>query len=1807
MVVTILWFVRLARCVVVGVVGALCAGLVPVVEPTPAGAQVSSPEAWPVLDDAMASAAAMVADASDGLSGLGIDWLVGSSPSATSAPSSSSEASAAGHAVPASAESSSTEAPGEWAMGNRNLARTGNAAWEEFVSPPLSTRWAAGAGDKVQVNPAVVDDVAYFGGAGTDRRVYAVDLQDGTKVEWSVRINGSVLSSPAVTGRWVYFGGADGRLYQVAAGRAAAGGGQRGWVFPRSDQDPVGAIIGAPAVAGGVVYFGSHDGNVYAVDAARGELLWSAPTPKRVVSAVTVTGGRVIATSGVNEYVTALDASTGAQLWQRHLFVSDSTTLLGTAASVSGGRVFVTGFDATLRILNLADGTDAAAPAAMSQRGQNTPVLAAERVFVGTNAGRVHAFTRDGAPVWNIALPGGGIAHSPIYASGRLFVSSTSGRMNVLDATTGAVQWTFVAGPMFAPPSVVSNYVLVGSDDRRLYGLGPGLPSNVTFSGQPFGHFGPGYHPAQHYEADPVSTSTGNFWHEHTDIAAMAGRGMPVALSRTYNSLTAGADGPLGHGWTHNWMTRIDATPGGVLLTWGDGRVDRYVEVSPGVFDGPPDTHEVLSRTAGGFELAAPGERVVWGFDSGGRLVWVSDRSGNVTTLGYTGGRLTTVTDASGRAITFGYNGAGRVTSATDPVGGTWLYRYDGAGNLIEVDNPAGQTWVYAYDGAHRMVEIVDPGGDRVVFNTYDGATGRVATQLDGEGGLWTYSYGPGATEVTDPSGVSYTAYFDANYRTTRIVDAAGLESRWVYDGSSNLVATVDPAGVTQRFAYDDRGNLTAALGPLGHKTGFVYDSDGNLVEVIDLKGGTTTYTYDTAGRPVAVRAPTGETTTVAYRADGLVESVTDNTGARTTFAYDAAGLLTGITDPLGRTTSVALRADGYPLAFTDPTGATSTLAYDPAGRITSATDPNGAVTTWSYTPRGLVSTTTNPNGATTTYAYDRRGLLTKVTDPLGRASTYTYDPAGRPTGYTDARGVTVTRVYDPAGRLVRIQAPDLADTVFVYDTAGRTKSVSDAAGTVTYTYDRAGRIAAEHHDRTGARIDYAWDMLGRRAQVRLHRGDVLAAWGLYRYDASGRPTEVIDRAGGLTRFAYDTAGRTARIEHANGSITSYGYDPAGQLIRIANLPTSMTDLDGNTDGPLVHLIGTLDALDELATRLTAQENLDAIAHAATVVQTLAENFAAGGLTLSAVLGLIADTAHVVDAVTTVIDTMTDPDTLAALRTLVAEAGRLVHSLPAGTPADQLTDLVEDLEDLTNEIVATATGLQNEIVLLGRLTANALRLARAIIAGEPGDTEIDAILGNLGDLLDGLPEDLDRIARTITAAEAVLVDLLGVGGGLQSDWTYTYDPAGRITGATRRFVTTSEELLSFTNTYTYDPAGRLTGTTSTDPAAAAFGNATYGYDPAGNRTTVAVAGLAPLTAIYDAADQLIADSTHTYSYDPAGNMVARTPITSEDPEVTYTWDSLGRLAAVTAGEDTVHHVYDHLGRRTRTTTPTTDGGAHVAEYHYDGWDLLHATHPGTTTTTGDVAHTTLAGRVLNSIYASDGILYDTVISTAISTDPGTSAGTDTGGSLATRVHYHHDAIGNVAETTDGFGNAIVRNAYSPWGQTTSILDPATDPTGGAGSEYGYSGAWGVRNTTTPGGLLDMRHRTYDPALGVFISRDPALEAITGDPYRYAGNNPINHIDPWGLCSILGVGPASGSCHETTEAARGPKGHAKHSKWSTSEPTSPRESVVAECCYFLIRSSLAALVSPPQWDGSPVASGLPTLVSFNVMPEAVLAT
>jgi RHS repeat-associated protein len=55
---------------------------------------------------------------------------------------------------------------------------------------------------------------------------------------------------------------------------------------------------------------------------------------------------------------------------------------------------------------------------------------------------------------------------------------------------------------------------------------------------------------------------------------------------------------------------------------------------------------------------------------------------------------------------------------------------------------------------------------------------------------------------------------------------------------------------------------------------------------------------------------------------------------------------------------------------------------------------------------------------------------------------------------------------------------------------------------------------------------------------------------------------------------------------------------------------------------------------------------------------------------------------------------------------------------------------------------------------------------------------------------------------------------------------------------------------------------------------------------------------------------------------------------------------------------------------------------------------------------------------------------------------------------------------------------------------------------------------------TEAGLVITRARAYDPELGRWLSRDPLRKAEEKEGpnlYAYAANNPVNFVDPMGLC------------------------------------------------------------------------------------------
>ncbi|HXH81927.1 MAG TPA: RHS repeat domain-containing protein, partial [Candidatus Tectomicrobia bacterium] len=104
------------------------------------------------------------------------------------------------------------------------------------------------------------------------------------------------------------------------------------------------------------------------------------------------------------------------------------------------------------------------------------------------------------------------------------------------------------------------------------------------------------------------------------------------------------------------------------------------------------------------------------------------------------------------------------------------------------------------------------------------------------------------------------------------------------------------------------------------------------------------------------------------------------------------------------------------------------------------------------------------------TRTYDGLDRLTQETTPNGTVS-YTYDAAGRRTSMTVSGQATVTYGYDTADRLTSITQG--SQTVsFAYDAAGRRTSLSLPNGVVTeYAYDAASQLTGLTYKHNGAPI----------------------------------------------------------------------------------------------------------------------------------------------------------------------------------------------------------------------------------------------------------------------------------------------------------------------------------------------------------------------------------------------------------------------------------------------------------------------------------------------------------------------------------------------------------------------------------------------------------------------------------------------------------------------------------------------------------------------------------------------------------------
>ena len=699
------------------------------------------------------------------------------------------------------------------------------------------------------------------------------------------------------------------------------------------------------------------------------------------------------------------------------------------------------------------------------------------------------------------------------------------------------------------------------------------------------------------FEADPINTSTGEFYLPVPDIA-LPGVGPMVGVTRTYSAMSAAQNGPFGYGWAASFGAKVVVvTPGAagapplvVDVVQENGSRTRFTQQSDGSYLAAQWMRATLQRDAatGSWDYVRnKGENLR--FDGAGRLTQMRDRFSNAVTYGYdAAGNLVSITGSGGRQVTLSW-ASGRVGSVSDSAGRTTSFTYNGSGNLVSVEAVDGAVWAYGYDTSHRMTTLTKPGGG-VTTNVFD-PSGRTTSQTDPTGRVTGFAYSYNVTTITYPDGTKRAERYVSGL-PVEIVEAVGTAtemSTWLtYDPKSNLIRTRDSAGRTTTATYDASGNEISSRDALGRITSRTFDSAGNVLTVSDPLGRVTAFTYNSFDQMISTTSPGGRTQTWAYNADGTVASITspggqtveltytprgqiscqgdgqghencitynlagqaigtvDAAGNTTTTTYDLAGRPLTRTDANGLTTSVAYDDDGNVVESTSPLGHVSSASYDAAGRLTTATDAEEQDTTYSYSPTGQVSTVTDAAGVTT-YEYDALERLVRVTDAEGRVSSRTYDLVGNTLTQVSPSGMVTSFAYDFAGQIVKQTDPLGKVTRFTYDAAGQLISVKDPLNrTTTTTYSLDGEVL-EVEAPDGASESYAYDANGNLTQYTNPDGAVTA----YAYNGAGQLVSKTEPGGRITGYAYDVLGQVTTRAGPDGGSTTYGYDDGSRLVSI--------------------------------------------------------------------------------------------------------------------------------------------------------------------------------------------------------------------------------------------------------------------------------------------------------------------------------------------------------------------------------------------------------------------------------------------------------------------------------------------------------------------------------------------------------------------------------------------------------------------------------------------------------------------------------
>ncbi len=665
---------------------------------------------------------------------------------------------------------------------------------------------------------------------------------------------------------------------------------------------------------------------------------------------------------------------------------------------------------------------------------------------------------------------------------------------------------------------------------------------------------------------DAVNCATGNFT-ETLDEMSVPGRGIPLDLALSYNSLAAFQNSSVGYGWrsSYGMQLSVNSSAGTATVILGNGSNVPFT-LTNGTYTAPAWVIATLTQNADGtFIYLEKHTQRQYVFSSNRKLVTEIDRNGYATNLSYNStGQLTSVTDPAGRSFSLTYGTNGNVATVSDPANRKVTLSYDPSGNLSSVTDVAGGVTSFTYDSSHHVVTMTDPRGG-ILTNSYD-SLARVTSQVDPMNRKTTFTYVAGTTTVTDPNGNQIREHFSNNEAVaiTRGY-ASAQEATWNfgYDPTVlGLTSATDPNGHTASLSLDANANVLSGADSLNHVTNFTYDSLNDLTSITDPLGVATTLTYDSHGNLVSVSRPLTQkgqtqTTTFLYADSthrGDVTGMTDANGNTWSFSYDSNGDLASATDPLSDKTTYSYDSIGRVTSMVSPNGNvsggnpaqyTTSYSYNAFGDVTATTDPLGHTSSSIFdADRNLVSYT-DPDGNKTQYSYDPDNEATKVARADGTALGNSYDGAGNLTSQTDGNSNTTKFTYDPLNRISSRTDPLNRVTSYAHDGAGNLTGVTNASNaTTTFSYDAANELTRMTYANTNTpNVTFTYDAGGRRTAMSDGSGSTT-----YTYDSLNRLASTVDGSGHTIGYTYDLNNNLISITYPNGKQVSYTFNPANEM-----------------------------------------------------------------------------------------------------------------------------------------------------------------------------------------------------------------------------------------------------------------------------------------------------------------------------------------------------------------------------------------------------------------------------------------------------------------------------------------------------------------------------------------------------------------------------------------------------------------------------------------------------------------------------------